>query len=218
MSGPLYHKINSPFKRDIETKGHPLIMGDWAVPEFEMLQNIWWVAYEKIDGTNIRIIYDGETVTFGGRTERAQIPAHLVNFLKEKFVLELFEDVFPDVTLENPITLYGEGFGHKIQKGGGNYFGGKPEVGFCLFDIRVGHWWLKDIDVDDVVAKLDTFRAPQISAGSLDNLICLVEDGLKSQFGDFYAEGLVAKPILQLFDRSGKRIIIKIKHKDFFEK
>jgi hypothetical protein len=39
--------------------------------------------------------------------------------------------------------------------------------------------------------------------------------GLKSQWGDFEAEGIVARPKVDLFDRGGNRIICKIKGKDF---
>jgi hypothetical protein len=33
--------------------------------------------------------------------------------------------------------------------------------------------------------------------------------------GDFIAEGLVAKPAVELRNRRGERIVVKIKHKDF---
>jgi len=39
--------------------------------------------------------------------------------------------------------------------------------------------------------------------------------GVKSKFGTFFAEGVVGTPSVPLFTRSGERIIIKIKAKDF---
>jgi hypothetical protein len=33
-------------------------MGDFACPEFELLQDYEWDWYEKVDGTNIRVIWD----------------------------------------------------------------------------------------------------------------------------------------------------------------
>jgi len=43
----------------------------------------------------------------------------------------------------------------------------------------------------------------------------MIKKGVKSQWGDFLAEGLVLKPKIELKDRAGKRIVTKIKHKDF---
>lgn len=43
------------------------------------------------------------------------------------------------------------------------------------------------------------------------------EKGFKSQWGDFIAEGIVARPMTELKNRNGSRIITKIKHKDFAE-
>lgn len=211
-----YHKINSPFKRDKDVKGFPIIKGDWAIDEFNMLQECQWIAHEKIDGTNIRIRFDGEIVRFGGRTERAQIPTMLLDKLQELFPVDKMKENFSDTNPENPIMLYGEGFGAKIQKGGGNYI---PDgVSFILFDVKVGDWWLKDEDVTGVAKGLGIQRAPEVKTGTLNELFEFIEDGFKSTFGDFWAEGIVVKPIHQLFNRGGNRIITKIKHKDFYNK
>ena len=42
--------------------------------------------------------------------------------------------------------------------------------------------------------------------------LSIVGQGL---WGDFTAEGLVARPKTELFGRDGKRVITKIKYKDF---
>jgi hypothetical protein len=39
--------------------------------------------------------------------------------------------------------------------------------------------------------------------------------GVKSWWGDFDAEGIVARPQVELFTRAGHRIITKLKCKDF---
>jgi len=210
----LYHKINGPFKRDMTQKHKPLIINDWAVPEFEMLKDVWWTAYEKIDGTNIRVMFDGITVTFGGRTDRAEIPAHLTMRLGSLFNAQQLKLIFPDASEKSPVTLYGEGFGHKIQKGG--LYLPNNEVDFILFDVSVGNWVLTKPDVEDIAEKLNIRVVPHVLTGTLQNIMTTVSLGLKSSFGDFYAEGVVATPELELFGRNGKRIITKIKHKDFF--
>ena len=50
---------------------------------------------------------------------------------------------------------------------------------------------------------------------TLDDAVELVRKGFNSQWGEFTAEGIVARPKVELFNREGKRIITKIKHKDF---
>ena len=49
----------------------------------------------------------------------------------------------------------------------------------------------------------------------LSTAIDIVKNGLKSTFGDFEAEGIVARPVVPMFSRNGDRIIVKIKGKDF---
>lgn len=43
----------------------------------------------------------------------------------------------------------------------------------------------------------------------------MVRKGFKSAWGDFTAEGLVGRPLVELKGRDGSRIITKLKYKDF---
>ena len=198
-----YVKINTIWKRDERGK---IVEGDYAMPEFEFLKDCEWAWTEKVDGTNIRVGWDGETVTFGGRTDNAQIPAHLVNALREMFPAEKF------AVFDGPVTLYGEGYGAKIQKGGGNY---RPDQSFVLFDVQVGGWWLRRFDVESVARTVGIDVVPFVGYGSLGWGIDIVQRGLVSQWGEFAAEGLVGRPAVELFNRRGDRIITKIKARDF---
>ena len=204
-----YHKIQTVFKRDLSVRPNYVIEGEYSLPEFKFLRNCEWVFTEKIDGTNIRVMFDGEDISFGGRTEMAQIPAILVNALNETFLpkVDIFRDNFPD-----GVCLYGEGYGAKIQKSGENY---RPDNGFIMFDVRVGKWWLNRVDVEGIGAMLGISCVPIIGRGTLDYMVGLVKDGLRSQWGDFFAEGIVARPMVELFSRGGSRIITKLKHRDF---
>lgn len=75
-----YHKIKTIFARDVQgTK--KLMEGVYNDKTIEFLKDSTWEMTEKIDGTNIQVVWDGHRVSFGGRTENAQIPAHLVNKL-----------------------------------------------------------------------------------------------------------------------------------------
>lgn len=200
-----YHKIHTMFKREQFGKNR-IIEGDWTLPEFEYLQHNQWVFTEKVDGTNIRVYFENGVVTFGGRTANAQIPSQLVTRLQERF--------FPMADIIQNGCLYGEGYGPKIQKGGGNY---RADQDFVLFDVKVGNWWLKREDVEGIAAKMGIDAVPVIGKGSLHDGIAMVRDGLMSTWGDFRAEGIVARPAVELFTRSGDRLITKIKYRDFME-
>ena len=206
-----YHKIITVFKRNPETKFRTLLKGSFATPELEFLANTMWTFTEKVDGTNIRVMWNGETVVFGGKTDNAQIPAFLVERLQNRFsttgARRRLAEVFSDGA-----CLYGEGYGAKIQKGGGNY---RSDQDFVLFDVKVGDWWLQRHDVEDIAHKLDLDIVPIIDEGTLFNMVDITAAGFSSQWGQFSAEGIVARPATELCTRSGHRIITKIKSKDF---
>lgn len=206
----LFPKVYSPFTRFTEgPMRNRLNVAEWSKPEFGMLAGLDWTWTEKVDGTNIRVIWDGHRIVFGGRTDNAQLQATLVAVLTEMFPEELLEQQFG----ETACVLYGEGYGAKIQKGGGNY---RPDQSFVLFDVKVGDWWLRTADVQDVAAKLGIDYVPVIVEGSVERAISEVTHGLGSEYGDFYAEGLVGRPPLGILGRNGDRLLMKIKHVDFF--
>ena len=206
-----YHKIQSLFKRDMSAPKRPLIEGDWTLPEFAYLCHNNWVWTEKVDGTNIRIEYDGcEAVDFKGRTDRAVIPAHLLEYLRETF----HKNQFIDFTGE--VVLFGEGYGQKIQKGH-NYIA--DGVGFILFDVRVGNWWLERDTVQALAEDVfDVPFTPVVGSGTLWEAIEFVRGGYTSLIADnenYQAEGVVVRPEVELFARNGRRIISKVKTVDF---
>jgi hypothetical protein len=204
-----YHKIHTIYKRDPETKFKNLLIGEYSKPEFEYLKNNQWVFTEKVDGTNIRIMFDGEKITFGGKTDRAQIPADLVNRLNGLF--KPMESEFKEI-FGHPICMYGEGYGPKIQKGGGNY---KEHVDFVLFDIKIEEYWLERENLEGIAHKLGIDIAPVIGSGPLSRAIDMCQKGFESTWGNFEAEGLVCRPSVEFRTRKNKRIITKIKCRDF---
>ncbi len=208
-----YQKIQTVFLRDPETKHKTLLEGVWAKPEFELLKNIDWTCTEKIDGTNIRIMWDGKQVEFGGKTDRAQIPATLLAVLKETFTNEKMAACFADA---DQVCLYGEGYGAKIQKGGGNYLPDRTD--FILFDVKVGEFWLGREANEDIASKLAIKVVPVMGVMKLEEAVEMVKVGFKSTISDnkeHIAEGLIMKPVTELFNRKGQRVISKIKYKDF---
>ena len=153
---------------------------------------------------------------FHGRTSKAQIPEHLLTKLKSLFdETTLTEYFFKDKEPCN-ICIYGEGYGAKIQKGG-NYI--KDGVNFILFDILVDNkWWLKREVLEQIARDLNIDIVPLIGYMTIPEAIEYVKKGFKSTIAEnkeYDAEGLVLKPTCGLLDRSGKRIITKIKTCDF---
>jgi hypothetical protein len=207
-----YHKIQSLFKREMFTKSKALIEGEWTLPEFKYLANSQWMFTEKVDGTNIRVMYDAKGITFGGRTDSAQIHAPLVARLNQRFLplRERLDSLFPERVV--PVVFYGEGYGAKIQKGGGNY---RPDQDFVLFDVLVGRWFLQRHDVEYVAQKLGLDIVPIIGTGTLHEAVAMAKEGIQSVWGDFQAEGIVARPLTELKTRAGDRIIAKVKCRDF---
>jgi len=212
-----YHKIQTIYKRDMQNNGKTLLIGDYSMPEFEYLKDNIWVWTEKIDGTNTRIKWDGQNVRFGGKTDSAQIPTNLLDTLQDTFVKDIINDTFPGIIeTESKVCLYGEGYGAKIQKGGGNYI--PDHADFILFDVKIDNWWLKRDAKEDIANKLGIKIVPIIGKGTLDDAIRLVKEGFTSKIAynkDHMAEGLILTPEVELFNRKGERIITKIKHKDF---
>jgi hypothetical protein len=208
-----YHKIQSVYKRDPATNMRTFL-DEYSTPEIEYLAKNDWTFTEKIDGTNIRIEWDGELVTIGGRTDAAQIPTFLLTRLNELFPVTKLAKVFPPVEgEETAVTLHGEGFGVKIQKRGALYL---PDgVDFILFDIRIGHWWLKRDAVASLAAELGCLVVPEMGKGTIADAVDVVFSGLWSALGDCEAEGLVLRPAVEMLGRGGRRIITKLKAQDF---
>jgi ATP-dependent RNA circularization protein (DNA/RNA ligase family) len=204
-----YHKIQTVYLRDPDNKYKTLLVGQFATPEFKYLAENEWTFTEKVDGTNIRVDWDCERVLFGGRTDNAQIPTFLFAKLQELFPPDKFRMLYPEL----PMTLYGEGYGAKIQKGGGNYI---PDgVSFVLFDIMISGNYQDRDSVKDIAQHLGIDTVPIVGHGTLPDAVEMARSGFESRWGEHTAEGLVMRPSVELVTRTGKRIISKIKHKDF---
>ena len=210
-----YHKILSLFKRNMEGD-KKFIIGEWTTPELKYLKDNDWIWTEKIDGTNIRVIWNGKEVVFTGRSDEAQLYTPLILRLQELFMpinaKEKWAEIFG--TEENTeVVLYGEGCGAKIQKGGGNY---NPNgMDFVMFDVAINRLYLERENVEDIASKFGVKVVPIIGHGTLEEAIEMTKKGFKSQWGDFTAEGIVARPRTELLTRKGERIITKVKYKDF---
>lgn len=208
-----YHKIETIFERDEKTK--KLIIGKFRNPTVEYLKDNVWQFTEKVDGTNIRVHWDGHKVEFAGRTDKAQIPAQLVARLEELFSGEVNEEMFEQKFGSNDVILFGEGYGQKIQTNG--YIDG---VDFILFDVLIGENYQPRESVEDIANYFSIGIVPIIMEGTLSDGVKWVLNNRKSTVAKNGAdiEGFVARPKVELNTRNGQRVIVKIKYKDFFNK
>ena len=205
-----YEKIETLYVRDDKTK--KLVEGKFRNETVELLKDIDWEFTEKIDGTNIRIYWDGHKVSYYGRTDKAQIPSQLMNRLIELFGGDINEEMFEQKFGDMPVMLIGEGYGAKIQKGGGDY---RTDNDFILFDVCINGNYQPRESVNEIANYFNIDVVPTIMIGRLQDGVDYVKSKPKSKIGNADSEGLVARPLKELKDRTGNRIIIKIKVKDF---
>ena len=207
-----YPKIETIFSRDTEgTK--KLIFGTYRDETIKYLRLNDWQFTEKIDGTNISVEWDGHAVSFHGRTERAQIPKHLLEYLEKTFLTTEAEELFEQTYGDKNIILYGEGYGAKIQNGG-NY---RSDVSFILFDVLIGDNWQEREWVEKTAKMFGIDVVPVVFVGSLEEGVDYVMEHHPSTIGTAMMEGIVGRPMVEMRDRLGKRIIVKIKWEDFKE-
>ena len=215
-----YSKINTLFKRDAK---NVIIPSEFTYPEFEYLKDCKFRCELKVDGTNTRIELKPATdlhnpyVEYKGRTDKTELFPQLLDTLHEIIdetkILEYFT---ASLKIDRvPVTIYGEGYGKKIQKCGNKYC--KDRAKFIVFDIKVGKWWLTRETVEGICKDLGLDIVPIIGYFTLEEAIDYVKKGFKDPIAesDLEAEGLVLKTDLGLLRRNGDRIITKIKTCDF---
>ena len=205
-----YEKIETVFCRDTDGTKR-LILNDFRNPTIEYLKDNVWAFTEKIDGTNIRVHWDGHKVEFGGRTDKAQIPAHLLDKLNELFRTTESEELFEQTWGDKDVILFGEGYGPKIQNGG-TY---RDDVSFILFDVLVGDNYQEREWVEKTAQMFGIDVVPIVLVGSIEDGVNYVMSHPKSTMGTAMMEGVVGRPMVELRDRRGDRVIVKIKWDDF---
>lgn len=207
-----YHKIETLFHRDEQTFKikEPYVLKNKIYGELKH-----WDCFEKIDGTNIRVFWDcnAKKIHVMGRTNNAQISGDLVRYMYDSVNPAFFNEYFPETTC----TIFGEGYGAGIQSGGGY----SREKRFAIFDVLVDEqWWLNREHVEQAAERLLLPTVPYLGCFPLETVIELARNGFKSgvEGATCQAEGIIGKPIENLFDKRGNRVILKLKTKDFAEK
>ena len=207
-----YHKIKTVHLRDEVT--HKLT-NKFREETVEYLQNNEWIFTEKIDGTNIRILWNGHTFEFKGRTDNAQIPKQLNTRLTEIFMNDEMEQIFEQKFNDTEVLLFGEGYGAKIQNGG-NY---SPTQEFILFDVMIKGMYLTKDAMIDIANFINIKHVPFINElSTINQAVEYVKSNPLSKLGNKQMEGVVGTPNVRLLDAQGNRIIVKIKCKDYQRK
>jgi len=204
-----YVKIPNIYKRE-EFGKNRLIIGEYSSPELEFLAPCEWVWTEKVDGTNVRVCWDGYRVSYMGRTDKAVLPKELVAVLDEKFGGPDKEELFEQTFGQKEVILFGEGYGGKIQ--GKNGYG---ETGFILFDVMVEGIYLERANMLALADKFEVAHVPYVNRGTLPEAVEFVRLHPKSSLRDGEMEGLVCRPMIELRTRRGDRLIVKVKCRDF---
>ena len=117
---------------------------------------------------------------------------------------------------EVPVYIYGEFYGAKIG-GAGNY---DKNPRFEVFDICDRGWWVPIDMLQDYCDKLGLVRVPYVGQMTIAEAEDMVKKGFKTKVNNpanpnYIEEGLVCRPVFPIKDERGKRIIVKIKHRDY---
>ena len=209
-----YEKIETVFERDtVGTK--KLKYGCYRNSAVKYTAGNEWQWTEKIDGTNVRVHWDGHKVSFGGRTDNANLPVPLMERLYELFSNNTAEELFEQLFGEKEVILFGEGYGKKIQAVGSKYI---PDgVDFILFDVCVNDTYLDREEVENIALAFRISVVPVVLVGTINDAINYVMTKPNSTIGTAPMEGLVGRPVVELKDKNGKRLIVKVKVCDFTE-
>lgn len=190
------------------------------------------------------------SVEYKGKTDNAVIPKMLEEFMKTTYtpdvifnglgikefvpVSEFFEhnwlaldekskEAIPDINrVPKMYTIYGEGYGAKIQACGSQYLEDSNKV--IGFDVKVTYnngdeLYLLSKNRDEIMNKMGMPIVPTIGYFTIQEAINYVKRGFVSHVAEnnkgFIAEGLVCKSPVGLKNRQGQRIIFKVKTCDW---
>lgn len=225
-----YKSIETIYVRNPET--HVLELGKVRLDAAEAVRS--WVITEKVDGMNMRAIFSwteetGLQLAVRGRTDMANLTPQVIAAVERAFRVEAVGDVMVDsrqiisrvweteLKAGKTVTFYGEAFGEGIQKNPLRMAG----VRFYVFDILVGEkTWMRDDQISLLADQIGFKRVPML--GLVHGLPETKEqvDELTGGFSRIATErirpeGIVARPILPLFDTWGNRIIWKLTYREY---
>ncbi len=201
---PTLFPFNQGLKKFDSTEG-------FQDPNVELLKDNMWAWTEKVDGTNVRIYWDGYDLKVRGRTDKSQFSKDQADYLTQMVATEALENMIEQMFGEKEVYIYGELHGNNIQKVGKLY---SDHYKFKVFGIKIGGVWLEKINMNEVAMELALDVVPYVLLGTVHQAIEYVQKNPKSTFSEAPLEGLVGIPVGGFLDRQGKRIAVKIKIRD----
>lgn len=84
-----------------------------------------------------------------------------------------------------------------------------------MFDVMIADNYQPRESVEDIAKYFGIDIVAIILEGTLQEAVNYVKSKPKSSIGIADSEGVVGRPVIELQDRCGKRIIVKIKVRDF---
>lgn len=204
-----YQKIETLLMFDSEKRKFKRTFYDKTI---QYLAPLSWYATEKIDGTNIRIYWNGKTFEIGGRTDKSQVPQKLLDIFQQKFNYDM-EIIFEQLFGDKEVYLFMEGYGGKIQNGA--YSCEERLIGY---DVMINGYYIDKMSAKGIFEQLGLEFVPIFEVENLYDAIEFVKNHTNSiLLPDNKMEGLVCVPTERIYDHQGNRVIVKIKNKDLMK-
>lgn len=216
-----YHHIDAPTVQDDEY-GKEFKKRKLAIPAIgedeayrssllAYLAESPWTYTRKVDGANLRVQWNGEQALWNGKSDKFQCGADLTDYMNNTFLEEIFEEKFGR---DKAVTLFGEHMGPKVQ---GNELGLEKDE-FVLYDVNINGTWLSKEDVVNIAEYFGIRTVYNFMPNSVDTvrprpLRELIVDCAGGAFSDW--EGIIATPLVEMRDQAGRRVIVKIKNRDY---
>lgn len=170
-------------------------------------------ALEKVHGTSANISWkEGKVSYFPGGESLSKF--------KSLFNEERLVKHFTELGHEE-VVVYGEAYGGSCQKM--SYMYG-PELRFIVFDVFINNIWLDVPSMDEVATRLEQevvpWRKIVCDLAAIDNERDRPSEvAVRRGFTEEHIrEGVVLRPLAEMFNRYGERMIVKHKHEKFGER
>lgn len=163
-------------------------------------------ALEKLHGTSANVQWRDGHVRFSSGGEKHERFAALFN---EADLAERFTALGHDT-----VVVYGEAYGGSQQKQAWRY---GPDLKFAAFEVKIGDTWLNVANAHDVSTKLGLEFVHYVIVPTELAAIDAERDAPSEQArrngveGDQPREGVVLRPLDEMFKSNGERIIAKHK-------
>ena len=207
-----FGKISAPFGR-ANPKDRLVNLEIPAKKWVPFFMDIKMYASEKIDGTSVGIVWDGERISFVGHTDKSEFCPRYLEYLKANFGTSEFESVIEEIFSDKPAKIFGEGISKDY-----NVDYGFPEGNFIMYDVMGENGTYYNRDAVKEIAKKLGLIYPHEEMMTIREAIDFVKNRPQSFLNSKEKlEGLVLRSPIELYTNSLDRVICKVKVKDFVD-